>query len=455
MAKSSSCVRKLGGARKQEVRFSRFLHNERVTREEMLETATQHTGRAARGRHVLAIQDTTELNFSGHVKSKRDFGVVGNGRDLGVFLHPVIVADAGQRGARSVGHAGGLIGLADAFFYTRQAKAKKKRKTKKRKGSRRRGKPLRDRTRPIAERETRRWVNGVEAASRVLREAAMVTVIADRESDIYDVFAAPRPAHVHVLVRAMHDRALVDGTRLFAGMADRPHVEGPKVRVPAKPGRAAREAATRIAWAEVEIERPQRTYAAEGLPDKLTLRALHVEEVDPPAGAEPVRWLLLTTHEIADLDDAIEIVGWYRARWIVEQVFRTLKTQGFNLEESQVETLAVLEKLATAVLIAALRTMQLVQAREGDTGQALSDAIEADDEPILEALVSKLEGKTEKLKCPHSSGNLARLTWVAARLGGWSGYKSKGYKPPGPKTIAYGLERFDAIKQGWRLSRNV
>jgi Transposase DDE domain len=453
MGKSSSCLRKLGGKRSQEVRFHRFLHNERVTHSEMLATATEHTARAVRGRHVLAIQDTTELNFSHHEKSKRDFGVVGNGRDLGVFLHPVIVADAGQREARSVGHAGGLIGLADANFYIRQKKAKKRRK--KRKGSRRRGKPLRDRTRPIAERETRRWVNGVEAAGRVLQEAAMVTVIADRESDIYDVFAAPRPAHVHVLVRAMHDRALADGTRLFAGMASRAHVEGPKIRIPAKPGRAAREAATRIAWAEVEIERPRRTYAAKELPEKLMLRALHVEEVDPPEGAEPVTWLLLTTHEIAGLDEAIEIVGWYRARWIVEQIFRTLKTQGFNLEESQIETRAVLEKLATAVLIAALRTMQLVQAREGDTGQALSDAIGAEDEPLVEALVSELEGKTEKLKCPHSRGNLARLTWVVARLGGWSGYKSKGYKPPGPKTIAYGLERFDAVKQGWRLSRNV
>jgi hypothetical protein len=453
MGKSSSCLRKLGGGRSREVRFWRLLHNERVTRVEMLETATEHTGRAARGRHALAIQDTTELNFSHHVKSKRDFGVVGNGRDLGVFLHPVIVVDAGKRGARSVGHAGGLIGLADAFFYTRKEKAKKRKK--KPKGSRKRGAPLRDRTRPIAERESRRWVNGVEAAGRVLREAAMVTVIADRESDIYDVFATPRPAHVHVLVRAIHDRALVDGTQLFAGMASRPHVEGPKVRIPAKPGRAARESATRIAWAEVEIERPRRTYAAGGLPEKLTLRALHVEEVDPPPGAEPVTWLLLTTHEIADIDDAMEIVEWYRARWTIEQVFRTLKTQGFNLEESQVETRAVLEKLATAVLIAALRTMQLVQAREGDTGQALSDAIEVEDEPLVEALVSKLEGKTEKLKCPHPRGNLARLTWVVARLGGWSGYKSKGYKPPGPKTIAYGLERFDAIKQGWRLSRNV
>ena len=86
----------------------------------MLSTAADHTSVAARGRHVLAIQDTTELNFSGHKGSKRGFGVVGNGRDIGLFLHPVIVGDAGDGDPRQVGHAGGIIGLADANIYSRK-----------------------------------------------------------------------------------------------------------------------------------------------------------------------------------------------------------------------------------------------------------------------------------------------------------------------------------------------
>jgi hypothetical protein len=280
-------------------------------------------------------------------------------------------------------------------------------------------------------------------------------VVADRESDIYDVFAAPRPAHVHLLVRAAHDRALAGGGQLFARMAARPHVASPTARVPAKPGRPAREAALAIAWAQVEIQRPQRTYADKGLPATVTARAIHVREVDPPPGVEPLTWLLLTTHEIADLDDALEIVEWYRSRWIVEQVFRVMKTQGFDIEESQIATPEAMEKLATATLIAALRTMQLVQGREGDAGQKLSDAMETPDDEFVEALTRKLEGKTEKLKCPHPRGTLARLAWVVGRLGGWSGYKSKGYKPPGPKTMAHGLERLDAIRQGWALRADV
>jgi hypothetical protein len=78
-------LRRLGGDRATTEGFRRFLHNEAVTHEIMLSTAADHTATAARGRHVLAIQDTTELNFSGHAKSKRGFGVVGTAATSGFF----------------------------------------------------------------------------------------------------------------------------------------------------------------------------------------------------------------------------------------------------------------------------------------------------------------------------------------------------------------------------------
>jgi hypothetical protein len=112
-------------------------------------------------------------------------------------------------------------------------------------------------------------------------------------------------------------------------------------------------------------------------------------------------------------------------------------------------------KLILAVLIAALRTMQLVYARSGTTGQKLGDAMDETAEPLVEALTAKLEGKTAKLKNPHARGTLARLSWVVGRLGGWDGYDGHGYKPAGPITIARGLVRFDAIREGWEMLREV
>ncbi len=425
--KQTSCIRKLGGSRAGEVRFGRFLRNPGVTKEEMLATAGMATGARVGGRRVLALQDTTELNFAGHVASKRGFGTVGNGIDIGFFLHPQVVVDA---------LTGGIIGLAGASILNRTERPSQER-----------------RARTLEEKESQRWLEGAETAGRVLAEALEITVVGDRESDIYEDFAR-RPANVHLLSRAAQDRVIAEGGCLFAFAASLPERTRYAIDVPAKGGRPARKASVAIGFGAVSIKRP-RNGANPGLPASIPLHVVDAREVDPPAGEKPVRWCLLTSHTVTDLADALRIVGWYRRRWIIEQVFRTLKGQGLAIEESQILDPETLAKLATAALIAAVRVMQLVHARDGTTGQLLAEAFQAEDEPLIEALVGKLEGKTAKQKNPHPPGTLARVAWVIGRLGGWSGYVGGGYKPPGPKTMHHGLLRFDAIKHGWGLAQNV
>lgn len=426
VGRRTACLRRLGGDRAGQVRFGRFLHNEAVTAAAMVATAAAHTACAAKGRHVLAIQDTTELNFSGHKGSKLGFGTVGNGVDIGLFMHPVIVADAG---------VGGLIGLAGVLVLNRTRRPTQHR-----------------RERPIAEKESRRWLDGLATASEVLSTARMVTVIADRESDIYAELAAPRPDPVHLLIRAGQDRALADGGRLFAASDAFPVAGQRTIAVPARPGRAARSTQVAIGFGTVTIARP--VHAPKEGPPHVAMRLVSVREIAPPEGEKPIVWRLLTTHAVRTLADAERIIDWYRRRWVIEQVFRTLKTQGFDIEQSQVLEAATMTKLATATMIAAVRVMQLVMARDGSTGQQLTDTLDAAAEPVIEALVGQLEGATERQKNPHPKGSLARFAWVVGRLGGWDGYVGHGYKPAGPKTMAYGLQRFDAIRQGWELPKN-
>jgi len=313
------------------------------------------------------------IAVSGHEGSKRGFGVVGNGKDIGFFLHPVLVTEAGS-GPSDVGHCGGIVGLADAFVRTR-AKAppggRKSREAQRKKG------------RPIDMRESGRWLDGLRAAERTLAGAAMVTVVADCESDIYDLFAAPRAGHVHLLVRAAHDRCLEGGTRLFAEMAASPPIAVWPITVPAKPGRAERSARVAASFKRIEIKRPHYGHINKSRPATIALTAIRVAEVDPPEGAPPIAWVLLTTHAVANAQDVARIVGWYRARWTIEQVFRSIKTQGFDLERSQIETPQAMAKLAIGVLIAAVGTMQLVHARSGATGQKLTDALEQAAAPLV------------------------------------------------------------------------
>src|SRR5688500_1888211 len=92
--KRSVSLRKLGGNRATEVRFGRFLSNEKVKVEEIIEHTTQQTGKLVSGLHVLGIQDTTEINYQAHEGRTRGLGTVGNGVDCGLFLHPLLVLEA-------------------------------------------------------------------------------------------------------------------------------------------------------------------------------------------------------------------------------------------------------------------------------------------------------------------------------------------------------------------------
>jgi hypothetical protein len=431
------CLHALAENRSQARQFHRFLDNEAVSTREMLVHAGRQTAERAAGRHVLAITDTSELNYATHTGRKRGFGTVGNGEDLGVLLHPIIAVDAEQ---------GGLIGLVGAEVINRPEGQGSLTASKKAEALKRR---------PADEKESRRWLAGAETAGAVLAGAAMITMVEDREGDIYDQFAR-RPDNVHLLVRAARSRMLEDNERLFERCAAWSAVTHHTIRVPAKHGkvqRAERTAVVAVRHGEVTVKRPRR--ADDELPATLNLRVVDVREVDPPEDPDQrVHWCLLTTHAVASAAEAMLVVGWYRLRWIIEQVFRTMKTDGVDVETSQITTPGSLLKLVTVALLAAIRVMQLVIGRDGSTGQELTDVADPIEVPALQAISTSLEGPTEKLKNPFDPVSLAWYAWIAARLGGWSGYTSKGYKPAGPKTMARGLKRLDAMVHGWMLANH-
>lgn len=398
-------VRRLGGDRAGEVRLTRWLRNEAVTVEEMVAEAGRRTASRCQGRHVLAIQDTTV------VRSPKGGG--------GLYLHPVIAVDADE---------GALLGLVHATFLSRDQGASAQRYTK-----------------PVKEKESQRWLDGAEQASRVCAAAARVTVIADRESDIYAAFAAC-PTGTDLLIRAAQDRSLDDKGRLFAeldGLAVAGHAT---LTLPAKPGRKARDARLAIRFTTVKLARPGNGVTA-GLPQTVRLTAVDVRETDPPPG-EVVHWRLLTTHQVETPDDALTIVDLYRRRWHIEQLFRTMKTQGFDIEGLLVEEEAPLSRLVMATLVAAVTVQQLVHARDGVQGpqplRPITDAFDPEDIPLIEAFCKKLEGKTQRQKNPHPKASLAYAAWVCARLGGWTGY----YGKPGPLVMLNGWTDFQAAKRG-------
>ena len=423
-ARRTVCLRRLGDGHAGEVRYSRFLNSPHVTPTEMLATTANHCAARVAGRHVLAIQDTSEINYQAHAGRCRGLGLASNGSDLGFFIHPCLVVDAAH---------GGIIGLAGGRVWKRQGKISTDRKK-----------------RAIADKESQRWIDVARDSVETLSAAATVTVVCDREGDIYDLFAAVAAAgqRAHLLVRAARDRSLADEEDLLFAHADAlPERHRYQIEVPAKQGQKKRTATVVLGFDRVEINRPART--ARSLPDRIGLNVVVVRETNSPQGAEPVRWVLLTTHAINSLADALEIVRLYRLRWHVEQLFRTLKTDGFDVEDSQVVEGHALMNLVTAALIAAMQTLQLTLARDGATRQPASDGFNETELKVLRRIEQNLPGKTAKQLNPHPPDSLAWAAWIIARRGGWTGYASQ--KPPGPKTIHLGLTEFQAMVQGWLL----
>ena len=412
VGQSGVSVRRVGGNRAGEMRFTRFLRNPRVSPQEMVATARARTAKRVRGRHILAIQDTTTL---------RD-----DGRQCSLNLHAMIAVDAAD---------GAPLGLVEAVFLDR-AGGKKRLCAK----------------RPFAEKESRRWLDATRTAAGLAADATCVTVVADQEGDIYEEFAC-RPAETELLIRAHHDRVLEDGGALYDCMAEMPELGRETIDLPANPGRPARPVALALRARVVTLKRPKRNHAAEAatLPSTVTLTLVEAREVDPPTGVTPVHWRLLTTHPVASFAQARQITGLYRQRWTIEQLFRVMKTKGFNIEAVRVAEGGPFENLTTATLIAAIQVLQLVRERDGAARRPIEDAIEPEHRPALEAVCQTLEGRTARQKNPHPKGSLAYASWVCARLGGWTGY----YGKPGPIVMMQGLQSLKAMLEGWRLHGDV
>ena len=198
------CVRKLADDRPEQVKLRRFLRNEAVTVEEMVAHRAMLVAAAAKGRpHVLAIQDTSEINYQAQSGRKHGLGTVGNGSDIGLFVHPVLAVDAQTQEC---------LGLVDAQVW---------RRTK--------GKAPNYKSLPIEQKESYRWVKGGDRAKAVLDEALMVTLIDDREGDIYEKWARLPGSHPVRGRQTVRDfGGLCGGTPLHArsagaaGQAQRP-----------------------------------------------------------------------------------------------------------------------------------------------------------------------------------------------------------------------------------------
>jgi hypothetical protein len=420
-----------------QVSYYRFLDNKKVSEKALKECITSHCAEYSGMREtVLLISDTSDIKMDRHVgriKEEEGLGPVGTGQEIGFFCHPTLAVD---------GESGGVIGLADIYIWNRDGevvgkdrKARRKTRTKL----------------ALEEKESIRWPERAEEAHRNCKGAGRTIAVQDREGDIYESFCRMIEDGLDFVIRSTYDRKTVESTlmKTIAGFEGKREYT---LKIEGGRKRKKREAIMSLSYGRVELTKP-RHISGKRYAKTLCLNVVHVKEKreSVPPGEEPVEWRLYTTLAVETAEQALNVIKYYKLRWRIEELFRTLKTEGLNFESSELEKGTSLRKLLITSLVAAVEIMQMKQARDGKTEEAATLVFSEEEIECMKNAMKRIEGKTEKQKNPYKADSLAWAAWLIARLGGWSGYASQ--RPPGVITFRNGWVRFHSFYDGWRLAR--
>jgi hypothetical protein len=434
--RQSAVVHQFCETSKEQIGAYRFFSNADVTEGELVSALGQQCAQQVTGRHVLAIHDTSSINFQAHAGrlSCQDplIGPLETDSQVGFFLHPILVVEAASAFP---------LGYAAVHLWNRNWQQPTKT----------------DRTykqQPFEDKESFRWVETVRDSALNLAAADRVTVIADRESDIFDVFADLPGARTDLVIRVAQNRCVDEEPgKLFEALAGRPCQHTYSLDIAGTPTRQARTATMEVRWCAVTLHRPATT--AKTRPAIVRLWALETRETSQsvPLGEEPICWRLLTTHALDHVEIVLMVIRWYHLRWLIEELFRVLKRQGLNVEACQREDGQGLRKNCLMALAAALPILQLTLERDGTYGVPATAVFTESELIYQDQLGPTLEGQTVKQQNPFAPRTLAWSAWIIGRLGGWKGYRSQS--PPGYITMKRGLERFACMVAGWQLAQEI
>lgn len=380
----------------------RFLAHEAVGWEDLLAPhwACTQTRMAAHP-VVLCIQDTTELDFNGQA-------IAGLGRlsyeaQRGMYLHPTYAVTPDRE----------PLGVIDAWMWSRAEK----------------GSAAAARE-PV---ESTRWSQGYE---RVCERAAelpqtRLVYVADREGDLLELMqraqALGHPADW--LVRSQHNRKLADGRTLWAATAQGSALGSIRFTQAARPGQLAREVRQSVWVQHVEL--------AGGI----AVTCVVARELNPPTGVKPIEWRLLSNRDGTDLESALQLIDWYRARWEIELLFHVLKN-ACRVEALQLSTVDRLERALALYLVVSWRIARLM--RLGRSVPDLPAGLYFAPEEWKAAFILR------KKPLPKQPPRLNQVIRLIAALGGFLGRKGDG--EPGVKALWLGLQRIADFAQGLRYA---
>jgi hypothetical protein len=383
--------------------------------------------RAASESVVLAIQDTTSLNYTTHQATEGLGPIASTGADatLGLEVHSLLLANL----------AGTPLGLLDVQTWARDPRTYGQSK---------------DRSdQPTKAKESQKWLNGYAAADAAAKrlERTQVVVVGDREADVFDLFQTASKGHAQLLVRATHPRRIqapdgkVEG-HLWDCVRQEAVAGEMEVHVPRRGTRRARIAHVELRYREVEICQPKKRGGKRHSVRVFAVAATEASDTAPAGEAEPIEWLLLTTLPVTTPEQAAEKVRWYAQRWLIEVFHRTLKS-GCGVENRQAKRAESLEAALAVDAVVAWRVMWLTKLGRETPDVPCSIFFEEEEWQALHCFANNT--KTPPAQPPR----LRDAVRMVATLGGFLGRKSD--REPGTQTIWRGLERLMDFTIAFRM----
>ena len=404
-----------------------FWRSERFESEEIIDAHRRKTAeRASSQKVILAIQDTSDFNFTHH-KSKtyeQGFGqTCSQAYVRGLKVHSTLASST----------QGIPLGILDQQIWSREPQ-KTKRKTKKKV------------SRTIKDKESKRWLTGLVSTELAIPTDTTVVTITDREGDMYQLFALEREANSQLLIRAKHNRPIEHEQKyLQDAVANVPASGTLEVLVPKQEERAARNAILTVRYGSFTILPPQNSRPNSHF-QPITLNIVFALEENPPSGVKAINWLLLTTLTVKSFEDAVGCIRWYSYRWLIERYHYALKS-GCGIEHLQLETADRIKKALATYAIVAWRLLWLTYASRECPDIPCDTVLEAHEWQSLYCHVH------HTLRPPTKPPSVQQAVVWIAKLGGFLGRKLDGF--PGVQTLWKGWQRLHDIAFTWKLAHSA
>lgn len=396
----------------------RFWDSDQVQADAIRAAHQANTIERIRGqRKVLVVQDTSELDYTRH-GSTVGLGDLSRNDGKGLLVHSALAIQLD----------GVPLGLLHQEIWSRESQPERSSEQR--------------RATATEEKESQRWISTLQASQAILPEDSEFILVADREADMYDLFAAQRREGAHILIRAVHNRRVVHEAKYLWEAVQAQAVSGyMTVEVGRQPGRPPRTATLEIRFMSILIQPPHNgLYRPQARP--VQVQAILAKELSPPEGEPVIGWRLLTTLPVNNLADAKQCVIWYSYRWLIERYHFVLKS-GCRVEKLQLESAERLERALATYAIVAWRLLWLTYEARMHGEQGCETALETHEWQALYCTIHRTPHPP-----PLPPDLKVAVLWIA-RLGGFLARASDG--DPGVQTIWLGLRRLADISDTWLL----